>query len=111
MDTPDLLREEYTIDTPENVTFGYDIAGIGSRILVVTAGIGDVEAVTLIRAGVAGIFHKHARPEELARFLDGARAVTPRPGGDRRPRPLPGAHRIFADFCGAGIDRAQDPKK
>jgi two-component system, NarL family, nitrate/nitrite response regulator NarL len=40
-------------------------AGIDSRILVVTAGIGDVEAVTLIRAGVAGIFHKHARPEEL----------------------------------------------
>jgi uncharacterized RDD family membrane protein YckC len=30
---PDLLREEYTIDTPENVTFGYSIAGIGSRFI------------------------------------------------------------------------------
>ena len=30
---PDLLREEYTIDTPENVTFGYTIAGIGSRFI------------------------------------------------------------------------------
>jgi uncharacterized RDD family membrane protein YckC len=29
----DLLREEYTIDTPENVTFGYTIAGIGSRFI------------------------------------------------------------------------------
>lgn len=27
------LQEEYTIDTPENVTFGYEIAGIGSRLL------------------------------------------------------------------------------
>ena len=33
METPDLLREEYTIDTPENVTFGYEIAGIGSRFI------------------------------------------------------------------------------
>jgi len=28
-----LLHEEYTIDTPENVTFGYNIAGIGSRFI------------------------------------------------------------------------------
>lgn len=27
------LHEEYTIDTPENVSFGYEIAGIGSRFL------------------------------------------------------------------------------
>jgi uncharacterized RDD family membrane protein YckC len=33
MSRPDLLREEYTIDTPENVTFGYTIAGIGSRFV------------------------------------------------------------------------------
>jgi uncharacterized RDD family membrane protein YckC len=30
---PDLLHEEYTIDTPENVTFGYSVAGIGSRFI------------------------------------------------------------------------------
>ncbi len=29
----DLLREEYTIDTPENVTFGYEVAGIGNRFI------------------------------------------------------------------------------
>ena len=27
------LHEEYTIDTPENVSFGYEIAGIGNRFL------------------------------------------------------------------------------
>ena len=30
---PNLLHEEYTIDTPENVTFGYNVAGIGSRFI------------------------------------------------------------------------------
>jgi hypothetical protein len=29
----DQLSEEYTIDTPENVTFGYAVAGIGSRFI------------------------------------------------------------------------------
>lgn len=32
-DTRDHLREEYTIDTPENVSFGYEVAGIGSRFI------------------------------------------------------------------------------
>ena len=32
-DNPDLLRQEYTIDTPENVTFGYEVAGIGHRFI------------------------------------------------------------------------------
>ncbi len=30
---PSLLHEEYSIETPENVTFGYSIAGIGSRFI------------------------------------------------------------------------------
>jgi uncharacterized RDD family membrane protein YckC len=29
----DQLSEEYTIDTPENVSFGYEVAGIGSRFI------------------------------------------------------------------------------
>lgn len=28
-----LYHEEYTIDTPENVSFGYEVAGIGSRFI------------------------------------------------------------------------------
>jgi uncharacterized RDD family membrane protein YckC len=31
--TPDALRQEYTIETPENVSFRYDVAGIGSRFI------------------------------------------------------------------------------
>ncbi|MEZ4733851.1 MAG: RDD family protein [Caldilineaceae bacterium] len=31
--TENWLQEEYTIDTPENVSFGYEVAGIGSRFL------------------------------------------------------------------------------
>ncbi len=30
---PDALRQEYTIETPENVSFRYDVAGIGSRFI------------------------------------------------------------------------------
>ena len=37
-DTRELLQEEYTIDTPENVTFGYDVAGIGNRFIGASAG-------------------------------------------------------------------------
>lgn len=29
----DALRREYTIETPENVTFGFEVAGIGSRFI------------------------------------------------------------------------------
>lgn len=33
MQNNDFLSEEYTIDTPENVTFGYEVVGIGSRFV------------------------------------------------------------------------------
>jgi len=39
------LQEEYTIDTPENVSFGYEVAGIGSRFLS-----GLIDSVLLIVA-------------------------------------------------------------
>jgi two-component system nitrate/nitrite response regulator NarL len=35
------------------------------RILVVTAGVSDSEAVQYVQAGVAGILHKHSPPEAL----------------------------------------------
>lgn len=46
MSGPNPLRNEYTIDTPENVTFGYDVAGIGSRF------IGALIDSVLIAAGL-----------------------------------------------------------
>lgn len=39
------LQEEYTIDTPENVSFGYEVAGIGSRFLS-----GLIDSVILVLA-------------------------------------------------------------
>jgi len=33
------------------------------RVLVVTAGIGEREALQVVQAGVAGIFHKHNQPK------------------------------------------------
>jgi hypothetical protein len=39
------------------------------RILLVTAGLPDKDALTLIRSGVAGIFDKHHAPEALHRCI------------------------------------------
>jgi DNA-binding NarL/FixJ family response regulator len=40
-------------------------AGYSGRILVVTAGVSDQEAINLIQGGVAGILHKHHTTDEL----------------------------------------------
>jgi two-component system, NarL family, nitrate/nitrite response regulator NarL len=39
--------------------------GFGGKILVVTAGVSDREAVRLVQLGVAGILHKHNPPDVL----------------------------------------------
>jgi two-component system nitrate/nitrite response regulator NarL len=44
-------------------------AGFAGKILLVTAGLPDREALRMIRAGVAGIFHKHKAPDELRRSI------------------------------------------
>jgi two-component system nitrate/nitrite response regulator NarL len=38
----------------------------GAKVLIVTAGVDERNAVELIRAGVAGIFHKHNDPHTLS---------------------------------------------
>lgn len=43
--------------------------GFGGKILLVTAGLPDREALEMIRAGVAGIFHKQHAPEDLRRSI------------------------------------------
>jgi two-component system nitrate/nitrite response regulator NarL len=40
-------------------------AGFPGKILIVTAGLSEAEAVQLIRSGVAGIFHKHHGSQAL----------------------------------------------
>lgn len=44
-------------------------AGFAGRILLVTAGLPDRDAVELIRLGVSGIFHKQHPPDELRRSI------------------------------------------
>lgn len=44
-------------------------AGFPGRILIVTAGVSDRDAVELIRLGVGGVFHKQHPPEELRRSI------------------------------------------
>jgi two-component system nitrate/nitrite response regulator NarL len=46
--------------------------GFTGQILVVTAGVGDREAVQLIQAGAAGIVHKHNPPEVLCEAIRAA---------------------------------------
>lgn len=43
--------------------------GFTGKILLVTAGLPDREALQMIRAGVAGIFHKHHASEDLRRSI------------------------------------------
>lgn len=44
-------------------------SGFTGKILLVTAGLPDREALQMIRAGVAGIFHKHHASEDLRRSI------------------------------------------
>jgi two-component system, NarL family, nitrate/nitrite response regulator NarL len=43
--------------------------GFTGRILIVTAGVSDQEAIQLVRAGAAGILHKHTTPEALCSII------------------------------------------
>jgi two-component system nitrate/nitrite response regulator NarL len=44
-------------------------SGFSARILMVTAGLPDTDALELIRLGVSGIFHKQHSPEALHRSI------------------------------------------
>jgi DNA-binding NarL/FixJ family response regulator len=41
--------------------------GFTGRVLVVTAGVSELEAAAMIRRGIAGILRKHCSPAALAR--------------------------------------------
>jgi len=43
--------------------------GFAGKVLLVTAGLPDRDALQLIRAGISGIFHKHHPPEALERCI------------------------------------------
>jgi two-component system nitrate/nitrite response regulator NarL len=43
--------------------------GFAGKVLVLTAGVSDIEAVQLVQSGVAGILHKHHPPEVLVNTI------------------------------------------
>lgn len=47
------MDARYTVDTPENITFAYDVAGIGSRFL---AAIVDTLLLLVLQAGIWAVF-------------------------------------------------------
>jgi len=65
--TVDVLILDYDLGGQTAVSFveqlkAYSFAG---RILIVTAGLPDSDALELIRLGISGIFHKQDSPEDL----------------------------------------------
>jgi two-component system nitrate/nitrite response regulator NarL len=65
--TVDVLILDYDLGTQTAVSFvvqlkSYSFAG---RILIVTAGLPDSDALELIRLGISGVFHKQDSPEDL----------------------------------------------
>jgi len=100
---PDLILLDVDLGTERAIDFLYAArqASIETRVLVVTAGVSDMEAFALIREGVAGIFHKHCRPEDLC---DAIRKVA---GGDvyLEPRYLKG---LFQNLDRANTASQQD---
>ena len=67
----DVLLLDYDLGTHSAEEFVAELrrTGFTGKILLVTAGLPDREALRMIRAGVAGIFHKHHAPDELRRSI------------------------------------------
>jgi two-component system nitrate/nitrite response regulator NarL len=60
-----LLDIDLGHDSAEDFVFQMRSQWPGLKVLVVTGGVSEQEAVQLVRLGVAGIFHKHSPPEML----------------------------------------------
>jgi two-component system, NarL family, nitrate/nitrite response regulator NarL len=78
---------------------GARAAGFGGKILVVTAGVSDQEAVQLVQAGISGIVHKHHSTDVLC---------------DRIRRVAGGEVCLESDYLGPlfrAMDRTRTPKR
>jgi two-component system nitrate/nitrite response regulator NarL len=64
---PTVILLDFDLGTEAAVGFAREVKrkGFIGQVLVVTAGVSEQEALQLIQAGVAGIFHKHNPPELL----------------------------------------------
>jgi two-component system nitrate/nitrite response regulator NarL len=68
---PTMILLDFDLGPERTVDFVSQTRDIGfaGRIVVVTAGVSEPQAVQLIRAGVAGILHKHNTPEALSKTI------------------------------------------
>lgn len=64
---PDVILLDFDLGSERVLDFlaGVREAGFAGQVLVVTAGVGNREALQLIQAGVRGILHKHNTPGTL----------------------------------------------
>jgi two-component system, NarL family, nitrate/nitrite response regulator NarL len=67
----DVLLLDYDLGgrSAEEFVLSLRNSGYCGKILLVTAGLPDREALLMIRAGVSGIFHKQHAPEDLLRSI------------------------------------------
>jgi two-component system nitrate/nitrite response regulator NarL len=67
----DVLLLDYDLGTFSSAEFVEQLrqSGFTGKILLVTAGLPDREALQIIREGVAGIFHKQHAPDDLRRSI------------------------------------------
>jgi two-component system nitrate/nitrite response regulator NarL len=67
----DVVLLDYALgsETPGWLVSELRARGFAGRILLVTAGLPDREALQMIRAGVAGIFHKQHTADDLKRSI------------------------------------------
>ncbi len=69
--TPDIILLDVDLGGERALEFVYQAreAGYGGKILVVTAGVSDAEAVQFVQGGVSGILHKHSQPATLCEAI------------------------------------------
>lgn len=67
----DVLMLDYDLNghSPADFLSELKSGGFAGRILLVTAGLPDRDALSMIRLGVAGIFHKQHPPDDLRRSI------------------------------------------
>jgi two-component system nitrate/nitrite response regulator NarL len=67
----DVLLLDYELGPHSSADFVAELrsAGFTGKVLLVTAGLPDREALQMIRAGVAGIFHKQHATDDLRRSI------------------------------------------
>jgi two-component system nitrate/nitrite response regulator NarL len=68
---PDIILLDVDLGADRAIDFVRQMKerGLDSKILVVTAGVSDTQAVHLVQTGIAGILHKHHPPQVLCEAI------------------------------------------